>query len=77
MKKLTALLVAAMFSLSAAMPVSAAPAGDSMELIPVADESLAVAPKTKAVKSAKKHKQVRKAKHKRAKARAQTRQRRH
>lgn len=77
MKKLTALLVAAMFSLGSAMPVSAAPTDDSMELVPVTDESLAVAPKTKAVKSVKKYKQVRKAKHKRAKARAQTRQRRH
>lgn len=83
MKKLTALLVAALFSLSAAMPVSAAPAEDSLAMVPAA----------KAVKSAKKHrksvkhkhkgikktkhKNLRKAKPKHAKARTAMRLRRH
>lgn len=57
MKKLTALLVAAMFSLGAAMPASAAPA----------DDTLAMVPATKTVKSGQKHKKIKKAKHKRAK----------
>lgn len=67
MKKLIALLVAAMFSLTAAVPASAAPA----------DETLAMVPASKAVKSGQKHKKVKKAKHKRAKARAHKRQHRH
>lgn len=81
MKKLTALLVAALFSLSAAMPASAAPADDSLAMVPAS----APAPATKTVKSAKKHKNLRKAKHKNvrkakpkhAKARAHKRLRRH
>lgn len=81
MKKLTALLVAMLFSLSTAMPVSAAPV----------DEGLAMVPATKAVKSAKKHrksvkhksikkakhKNIRKAKPRHAKARTYMRLRRH
>lgn len=77
MKKLSALLVAAMFSLGAAMPASAAPSSDSMEMIPAPDSVQAKAPATKAVKSVKKHKQVRKAKHKPSKVRAHKRQRKH
>ena len=66
MKKLTALLVAAMFSLTTAMPVSAASA----------DDTLVMAPTTKVVKSTKKHKKIKKAKHKRSKVRAHKRARR-
>lgn len=57
MTKLTALLVAAIFSLSA-MPASATQYDESLAMVPAPE------PAPKAVKSAKKHKNVRAAKHK-------------
>jgi hypothetical protein len=59
MKKLTALLVAAIFSLSAAIPASAAQYDESLAMVPAP----APDPAPKAIKSAKKHKKVRAAKH--------------
>jgi hypothetical protein len=61
MKKLTTLLTAALFALTLAVPVSAAPA---------AGDDLAIVPATQATKAPKankshKHKKVKKAKHKR------------
>jgi Ni/Co efflux regulator RcnB len=60
MKKLVTLLAAALFALTLAVPASAAPA----------DDSLAIVPATKAAKATKsqKHKTVKKAKHKRVRA---------
>ena len=70
MKKWTALLFGVMFSLSAAMPVSAAPADDSLAMVPASE----LAP-------AKKHKRsaghIKKAKHKHTKVRLHKRSRRH
>ena len=75
MKKLTALLVAAMFSLSAVVPVGAAPADDSLAMVPATPVAAKSVKKHK--KAVNKHKNVRKAKHKHAKARAHKRLRRH
>ena len=68
MKKLVTLLAAALFALTTVVPVSAAPA----------DDSLAIVPATKATKAPKaskshKHKKVKKAKLKRVRAHRQHR----
>jgi len=66
MKKLASLLTAALFALTAALPVSAAPADDSLAIVPAAAPA-ATGKHVKKVK-AQKHKKVKKAKHKRARA---------
>ncbi len=66
MKKLASLLTAVMFALTAALPVSAAPADDSMAIVP-ATAPAASGKHAKKVK-AQKHKKVKKAKPKRVRA---------
>ncbi len=61
MKKLASLLTAALFALTAAMPVSATPADDSLAIVPATAPAKASKPAKKV--KAQKHKKVKKAKH--------------
>jgi len=63
MKKLVSLLTAALFALTAALPVSAAPADDSLAIVPATAPAKASKPAKKV--KAQKHKTVKKATHKR------------